>query len=88
MNLLDWSALVIVLVAVAVIAILGQFPKVEKRRPCYRCGGMAEVEYMGLHYCRMCRTVVVAMISSVQHDPPYGFPGAGGYLEFPEKEEE
>jgi len=55
-------------------------------KPCYRCGGVAEVEYMGLHYCEMCRLVIVAMISTVQHDPPYGFPGARGYLEFPEKE--
>jgi hypothetical protein len=54
--------------------------------PCYRCGGPATVEYMGLHYCGMCRQVIVAMIGTVGHDPPYGFPGAKGYLEFPGKE--
>lgn len=62
--------------------------KREARHPCYRCGGEAEVEYMGLHYCEMCRNVIVAIIGTVQHDPPYGFPGAKGYLEFPKKEGE
>lgn len=54
--------------------------------PCYRCGGEAQVDYMGLHYCEMCRNVIVRMIATVQHDPPYGFPGAQGYLEFPSEE--
>jgi len=58
------------------------------RRPCYRCGAISDpdCDYMGLHYCHVCRDVVVAMINVVQHDPPYGFPGNKGYLEFPEKE--
>ena len=59
---------------------------VPEEKPCYRCGGVAEAEFMGLHYCNMCRVVVTSMLSTVQHDPPYGFPGAKGYLEFPEKE--
>jgi len=48
--------------------------------PCYRCGHPAVTEYMGLHYCLICRDVVVALIGAVQHDPPFGFPGSPGYL--------
>ncbi len=51
-------------------------------RPCYRCGVLATTDYMGLHYCLMCRVVIVQMLPAVRHDPPYGFPGASGYLEF------
>ena len=55
-------------------------------KPCYRCAEIAVVEYMGLHYCIMCRTAVVSAYPMVRHDPPYGFPGAPGYLEFPDHE--
>lgn len=51
--------------------------------PCYRCATPAEVDYMGLKYCLMCRIMVVQMLPAVRHDPPYGFPGATGYVEFP-----
>lgn len=50
--------------------------------PCYRCAVEATTEYMGLHYCMMCRAVVIQMLPGVRHDPPYGFPGASGYLDF------
>ncbi len=56
-------------------------------RPCYRCAAIATTDYMGLHYCIMCRVVVVQMIQAVRHDPPYGFPGASGYIDFPEPSE-
>ena len=56
------------------------------RHPCYRCGEvLGETEYMGLHYCLMCRIVIVQTYQAVQHDPPYGFPGAPGYLDWPER---
>ena len=51
--------------------------------PCYRCAAVATTDYMGLRYCLMCRVVVVQMLPGVRHDPPYGFPGSSGYLEFP-----
>lgn len=56
------------------------------RYPCYRCGEVvAETEYMGLRYCLMCRIVVIRAYPMVAHDPPYGFPGAPGYLDWPER---
>ncbi len=54
-------------------------------KPCYRCAVIATTSYMGIDYCLMCRVVVVQMLPGVRHDPPYGFPGAPGYLEFPEE---
>ena len=54
-----------------------------KPAPCYRCARPATVDYMGLHYCYMCRHVVMMVSASVRHDPPYGFPGSPGYLDFP-----
>ena len=61
------------------------WPTRSKQRglPCYRCARKATVEYMGLHYCYMCRHVVMMVSASVRHDPPYGFPGSPGYLDFP-----
>lgn len=53
--------------------------------PCYRCSVEATDEYMGLHYCFMCRMVIVQTIGAVRHDPPFGFPGSPGYTEFPMK---
>ncbi len=53
--------------------------------PCYRCARGATVQFMGLDYCFMCRHVVMMVSASVRHDPPYGFPGSPGYLEFPEE---
>ena len=53
--------------------------------PCYRCARPSVVEYMALRYCFMCREVIVAMIAAVRHDPPYGFPGAPGYLDYPDE---
>jgi hypothetical protein len=52
-------------------------------RPCYRCGEVSTRDFMGLNYCAMCHVVVVRMLPVVRHDPPYGFPGAPGYTEFP-----
>lgn len=59
----------------------------HRPRPCYRCAAIATDEYMGLHYCLMCRTVVSSVYPTVRHDPPYGFPGSTGYLEFPKEME-
>jgi hypothetical protein len=61
--------------------------KLERaRHPCYRCGEVeGNEEYMGLHYCFMCRMVIVQTIGAVRHDPPFGFPGSPGYTEFPAK---
>ncbi len=56
-------------------------------RPCYRCGIIADRSYMGLDYCTMCCVVVVQMLPAVRHDPPYGFPGASGCMEFKEPSE-
>jgi hypothetical protein len=58
----------------------------KTHHPCYRCGEVeGDAEYMGLHYCKMCRMVVSTVYACVRHDPPFGFPGAAGYLDFPEK---
>lgn len=84
-----WGAISVILIFAAALGFGFWFAlraTIPEERPCYRCGGVAEVEFMGLHYCDMCRQVVTSMLSTVQHDPPYGFPGAKGYLEFPEKE--
>ncbi len=56
--------------------------------PCYRCRAVATSEFMGVHYCIMCATVVSRMIAAVRHDPPFGFPGSNGYLDFPEEKKE
>lgn len=56
-------------------------------RPCYRCRTPAEVFHAGYFYCEMCRDVIVATIGSVGHDPPFGFPGQKGYVEFPKDRE-
>ena len=54
--------------------------------PCYRCGEVeGDAEYMGLHYCQMCRIVISSTYAGVRHDPPFGFPGSPGYLDFPQK---
>jgi hypothetical protein len=65
---------------------LGKWVSPEK--PCYRCGVIATKEFAGYHYCGICRDAVAAMISVVRHDPPYGFPGAQGYTEFPNPKKE
>lgn len=62
--------------------------RARRQRPCFRCALVAQAEFMGLHYCLMCRMVVAQMLPVVRHDPPYGFPGASGYLEFPEEQKE
>jgi hypothetical protein len=66
---------------------LGQiFKFLKKKKPCYRCGGNASVEYMALLYCRICREVVVRMIPVIGMGGMFGFPGSTGYLEFPSLE--
>ena len=55
-------------------------------RPCYRCAAVATKEFMGLHYCLMCREMVSRVYPAAVHDPPFGFPGSRGYLEFPAEE--
>lgn len=62
------------------------FKFLRKKKPCYRCGGNASVEYMALLYCAICREVVVRMIPIVGFGGMFGFPGSTGYLEFPEME--
>lgn len=72
---------------VGVLTVIAVRGAAYKHWPCYRCGVEAVdgCEYMGLHYCRICRDVVSMTYPAVQHDPPYGFPGSQGYLEFPKK---
>lgn len=72
------------LVAALAIVVLLLLATRRRARPCFRCGVLATDEYMGFHYCRMCSIVVARMFPAVRHDPPYGFPGGPGYLEFPE----
>lgn len=88
MDSISAALFALVVVFSCVLAVIAWRSSRQKPWPCYRCGGPATVEYMGLHYCGMCRQVIVAMIGTVGHDPPYGFPGAKGYLEFPKKEGE
>lgn len=57
-------------------------------RPCYRCRTVATTDYMGVHYCMMCSMVVSTTMPAVRHDPPFGFPGSNGYLDFPEEKKE
>lgn len=54
-----------------------------KKKPCYRCGGDAKVQYMGLDYCIICREVIMRMLPVVGMGGQFGFPGAVGYLEHP-----
>lgn len=57
-----------------------------KKKPCYRCGIEASETFAGYDYCSICKKVVSVMQSVVRHDPPFGFPGASGYTEFPGRE--
>ena len=43
---------------------------------CYRCGQDAWQNLAGYPYCVICFFVVEAMMDTVRHDPPPGFPGA------------
>lgn len=54
----------------------------KKKKPCYRCGGDAKMEYMSLHYCEICHTVVLRMLPIVGFGGMPGFPGAPGHTEF------
>jgi hypothetical protein len=60
------------------------FRLLKKKKPCYRCGGDASVEYMALPYCIICREVIVRMLPAVGLGGMFGFPGSSGYLEFPD----
>lgn len=62
---------------------IGIFKFLSKKRPCYRCGGDATVQYMGLDYCAICRKVILTMLPIVGMGGQFGFPGATGYLEHP-----
>lgn len=59
------------------------FRFLRKKKPCYRCGGTASVQYMAIDYCSICCEVIVRMLPIVGMGGQYGFPGASGYLEFP-----
>lgn len=59
----------------------------QPARPCYRCAAVATKDFMGLHYCIMCREMVSRIYPAALHDPPFGFPGSRGYLEFPQEQE-
>lgn len=97
MSFWTWTAIVVIPAAVSILFTLlttrfaraSRLPSVlggleGNPRPCYRCGeAEAMVDYMGLHYCLMCQVMVARMNSAVRQDPPFGFPGASGYLEFP-----
>jgi len=63
--------------------VISIFKFLFKKKPCYRCGGRATVQYMGLDYCVICRKVVVMMLPAVGMGGMFGFPGATGYLEHP-----
>ncbi len=83
--------LVIALIAafsvLATLAIVFLFTR-KAKKPCYRCGILAVTDFMGVPYCTICRLVVARMLPVVRHDPPFGFPGATGYLDWPEKKKE
>ncbi len=94
MSALAWTAVIVVpiLVSIVVGVAVGRALSIHSRIPtvlegsprvCYRCGGEADVEYMALHYCWMCREVIVRMLPIVGLGGMPGFPGASGYLEFP-----
>lgn len=86
MNVL---VIVLIIVGALLVAAIGIWLLVSSARqsqilrPCYRCAAIATHEFMGLYYCRMCCMIVVRMLPTVRHDPPYGFPGSSGHLTFP-----
>lgn len=88
--------LVIVFLIIAIPALLGllgiliiiRLARRSAPRPCYRCAVPTTIEYMGLPYCMMCRYVVIQMLPAVRHDPPFGFPGSPGHVEFPDNHQE
>ncbi|MGI0150054.1 MAG: hypothetical protein ACREDF_11065, partial [Thermoplasmata archaeon] len=64
-----WALIVAIPIAISVVSgiLIGrcvrsmQVPSVLEGSPrcCYRCGEVkGDAEYMGLHYCQMCRIVV------------------------------
>lgn len=59
------------------------FHFLRKKKPCFRCGGNATVGYMAIDYCSVCREVVMRMMPVVGMGGMFGFPGATGYVEFP-----
>lgn len=93
MNVWVWIGIAFIVVGVSWIAAFAAFHFALRRSglesvhyPCYRCGEVeATGEFMGLHYCLMCQIVVGQMYAGVRNDPPFGFPGAPGYLKFPSK---
>jgi len=52
----------------------------KPKKLCYRCARPADVQYMGLDYCWICREVIISLAWLIVTDPPFGFPGAKGYL--------
>lgn len=62
------------------------FTFLHKKKPCFRCGGTAQAQYMAIDYCVICREVVMRMMPIVGMGGMFGFPGAPGYLEFPKLE--
>lgn len=80
MNLLICIAVTVVVVVIVAALVVLLLPR---RNPCYRCGGLARCEYMALHYCWICRDIVMRMMPMVGMGGMFGFPGAPGYLEFP-----
>lgn len=66
--------------------LLKAFRFLHKKKPCFRCGGNATVGYMSIDYCVICREVVMRMMPIVGFGGMFGFPGATGYLEFPNLE--
>ena len=74
-------ALISVFSVLATLAIVFLFSR-KGPKPCYRCGGKATTEYMAIHYCSICRLVVIRMLPIVGLGGMPGFPGASGYTEF------
>lgn len=90
MNIFTLLAILVFLFGIVAlgIALLVRSARTSTIRPCYRCGIVSTTEFMNIRYCGMCRTVVARMLPVVYHDPPYGFPGGPGYLDFREEEKE
>lgn len=85
------SAILTVLALISALSAAGMFifqlRKLGRKRPCYRCAAVATRVFLGLHYCVMCEQVIMRTQGAVNHDPPFGYPGSPGYLEFPVEKE-
>jgi hypothetical protein len=58
------------------IRLLRKILRLFRKPRCYRCGGLAKRQYMGLDYCNICHSVVVNMANLIPQGGPAGFPGS------------